>query len=87
VGGVIPAHSEPHRSLRHSADRTQNKSRDPKVFGQRLKERKESGFTWLKMDLGINLVTQTPGTVTRPEGIQQQYGGLPMEHMFMTPTR
>ena len=35
------------------------------------------------MDLGINLVTGTPGTVTRPEGIQQQYGGLPMEHMFM----
>ena len=58
-------------------------SRDPKVFGERLKERKAQGFTWLKMDLGINLVTGTPGTVTRPEGIQGQYGGLPMEHMFM----
>jgi L-alanine-DL-glutamate epimerase-like enolase superfamily enzyme len=58
-------------------------SRDPKVFGQRLKDRKEQGFTWLKMDLGIGLVTATPGTVTRPEGIQGQYGGLPMEHMFM----
>ena len=45
-------------------------SRDPKVFGQRLKDRKESGFTWMKMDLGINLVTGTPGTVTRAEGIQ-----------------
>ncbi|HUM00598.1 MAG TPA: enolase C-terminal domain-like protein, partial [Mycobacterium sp.] len=43
----------------------------------------EAGFTWLKMDLGLNLVSQTPGTVTRPEGIQGQYGGLPMEHMFM----
>jgi L-alanine-DL-glutamate epimerase-like enolase superfamily enzyme len=58
-------------------------SPDPKVFGQRLKERKDSGFTWLKMDLGINLVSQTPGTVTRAAGINQQYGGLPMEHMFM----
>src|SRR5664280_2134998 len=58
-------------------------SRDPKVFGERLKERKAQGFTWMKMDLGINLVTGTPGTVTRAEGIQQQYGGLPMEHMFM----
>ena len=58
-------------------------SRDPKVFGERLKERRAQGFTWMKMDLGINLVTGTPGTVTRPEGIQQQYGGLRMEHMFM----
>jgi L-alanine-DL-glutamate epimerase-like enolase superfamily enzyme len=58
-------------------------SNDPKVFGQRLKERKESGFTWLKMDLGMNLVARTPGTVTRADGINQQYGGLPMEHMFM----
>ncbi|MCX6633284.1 MAG: mandelate racemase/muconate lactonizing enzyme family protein [Candidatus Solibacter sp.] len=58
-------------------------SREPKVFGERLKERRAQGFTWLKMDLGINLVTGTPGTVTRPEGIQQQYGGLPTRHMFM----
>lgn len=58
-------------------------SRDPKEFGRRLKERVESGFTWLKMDLGVNLVQQTSGTVTRPAGIQQQYGGRPMEHMFM----
>jgi L-alanine-DL-glutamate epimerase-like enolase superfamily enzyme len=58
-------------------------SRDPKVFGERLKERQAQGFTWMKMDLGINLVTGTPGTVTRAAGIQQQYGGLPMEHMFM----
>ena len=43
-------------------------SHDPKVYGQRLKERKEQGFTWLKMDLGIDLMTGTPGTLTRPEG-------------------
>src|SRR6185369_3556720 len=32
-------------------------SRDPKVFAERLKERQAQGFTWMKMDLGINLVT------------------------------
>jgi len=43
-------------------------SRDPKVFGQRLKERREQGYTWLKMDLGIQLVADTPGAVTQPVG-------------------
>jgi L-alanine-DL-glutamate epimerase-like enolase superfamily enzyme len=57
-------------------------SPDPKVFGERLKERKEAGFTWMKMDLGINLVSRTPGTVTSPAGINQQYANLPMEHEF-----
>ena len=42
-------------------------SKDPKVYGQRMKERKEQmGITWLKMDLGIEMVAGTPGTVTRP---------------------
>ncbi len=41
-------------------------SNDPKVFAERLKERQQRGFTWLKMDLGMQLVTQTPNTVTRP---------------------
>jgi L-alanine-DL-glutamate epimerase-like enolase superfamily enzyme len=44
-------------------------SPDPKVFAERLKERRARGFTWLKMDLGMNLVAQTPGTVTRPSAI------------------
>ncbi|MGB7762500.1 MAG: mandelate racemase/muconate lactonizing enzyme family protein [Bryobacteraceae bacterium] len=42
-------------------------SPDPKVFAQRLKARKEEmGLTWLKMDVGINLVENIPGTVTEP---------------------
>jgi L-alanine-DL-glutamate epimerase-like enolase superfamily enzyme len=42
-------------------------SDDPKVFAQRLKARKEEmGLTWLKMDVGIDLVSRTPGTVTGP---------------------
>ncbi|MGD0774572.1 MAG: enolase C-terminal domain-like protein [Candidatus Solibacter sp.] len=44
-----------------------DESPDPKVFAQRLKARKEEmGITWLKMDVGINLVQRTPGTLTGP---------------------
>jgi len=55
-------------------------SNDPKVFGQRLKDRVAAGFTWLKMDLNV---TRAPGEATSPAGVQAQYGGLPMEHPFM----
>jgi L-alanine-DL-glutamate epimerase-like enolase superfamily enzyme len=45
-------------------------SKDPKVYAQRMKERKEQmGITWLKMDLGIEMVSDTPGTVTRPSDL------------------
>src|SRR5271169_4508221 len=51
--------------IRCYADTTE--SNDPKIYGQRMKERKETmGLTWLKMDLGIEFVAQTPGTVTNP---------------------
>jgi L-alanine-DL-glutamate epimerase-like enolase superfamily enzyme len=47
-------------------------SKDPKIYGQRMKERKEvMGITWLKMDLGVEMVADTPGTVTNPMDIQQ----------------
>jgi L-alanine-DL-glutamate epimerase-like enolase superfamily enzyme len=37
-----------------------------------MKERKEvMGITWLKMDLGIEMVADTAGTVTNPTDIQQ----------------
>src|ERR1700733_5822425 len=40
-------------------------SKDPKIYAQRMKERKEGmGITWLKMDLGVEMVSDTPGTVT-----------------------
>lgn len=49
--------------IRIYADTTESK--DPKVYGQRMKERKEKmGITWLKMDLGVEMVSDTPGTVT-----------------------
>jgi len=47
-------------------------SKDPKIYAQRMKERKEGmGITWLKMDLGIEMVADTPGTVTNPSDLSQ----------------
>jgi L-alanine-DL-glutamate epimerase-like enolase superfamily enzyme len=49
--------------VRVYADTTESK--DPKIYAQRMKERKEGmGLTWLKMDLGVEMVSNTPGTVT-----------------------
>ncbi len=54
--------------IRIYADTTESK--DPAVYAQRMKARKEEmGLTWLKMDLGIDLVGHIPGTVTRPSGL------------------
>jgi L-alanine-DL-glutamate epimerase-like enolase superfamily enzyme len=56
--------------IRIYADTTESK--DPKVYAQRMKERKEvMGLTWLKMDLGIEMVADTPDTVTNPTDIEQ----------------
>src|ERR1022692_4004371 len=44
-------------------------SPDVTEYAKRLKARKEEmGLTWLKMDLGINMVANIPGTVTMPSG-------------------
>lgn len=57
--------------IRVYADTTE--SRDPLVFARRLKARKEEmGLTWLKMDLGIDLVADKPGTVTQPAGLTRE---------------
>ncbi len=58
-----------------------NMSPDPKIYGQRMKARMEQGFTWLKMDLGIGLVENTPGTVTRPLGLTTAETRM-TQHMF-----
>lgn len=51
--------------IRIYADTTESK--DPKIYARNMKERKESmGLTWLKMDLGIEMVSDKPGTVTGP---------------------
>src|SRR5580700_506871 len=65
--------------VRCYADTTE--SPDPKVFGERLKARHEQRFTWLKMDLGVDLVANIPGTVTHPEGVSLAQGDR-TQHMF-----
>jgi L-alanine-DL-glutamate epimerase-like enolase superfamily enzyme len=65
--------------IRLYADTTE--SHDPKEYGERLKKRKEQGFTWLKMDLGIDLVEKIPGAVTAPAGVTQRSSTW-TKHMF-----
>ncbi len=43
-----------------------NSSSDPEVYARRMKDRVDQGFTFLKMDLGINLLRKIPGTLTQP---------------------
>jgi L-alanine-DL-glutamate epimerase-like enolase superfamily enzyme len=53
-------------SIRCYADTTE--SHDPLVYGKRLRARRDEGFTWLKMDLGVDLVEDVPGAITMPLG-------------------
>jgi L-alanine-DL-glutamate epimerase-like enolase superfamily enzyme len=65
--------------IRCYADTTE--SDDPNVYGARLKKRKEQGFTWLKMDLGIDLMQNIPGTISMPAGTSLRQGAN-VPHMF-----
>jgi L-alanine-DL-glutamate epimerase-like enolase superfamily enzyme len=42
--------------------------KDPEVCAQRLKQRVDMGFTYLKMDLGIGLIRDVPDALTLPLG-------------------
>ena len=67
--------------IRIYADTTE--SRDPLVYAQRMKARKEEvGLTWLKMDLGIDVVGDKLGTVTQPSGLSKAEGTL-LPHPFI----
>ncbi len=67
--------------IRIYADTTE--SMDPKEYGVRAKERKEvMGLTWIKMDLGINVLDGIPNTVTRPAG-QSRWELHDQPHPFM----
>ncbi len=44
-------------------------SPDPGEMGRRLKERMDMGFTFLKMDVGIGLLRDVPGTLSVPSGM------------------
>ena len=52
--------------VRLYADTTE--TRDPKEQGRRLKDRMDRGITFLKQDMGIDLMTDMPGMVTMPSG-------------------
>lgn len=44
-------------------------SRDPQEYANRMQERVDKGYTALKMDIGINLIKDIPGTlVNAPDG-------------------
>ena len=48
-----------------------------------MKERREQGFTWLKMDLGIDLVAERARDGHAcPLGIDLAYGESNTQHMF-----
>lgn len=67
--------------IRIYADTTESK--DPKIYAQRMKQRKEvMGLTWLKMDLGIEMVSDTPGTVTEPSDLTP-WEETELEHPFL----
>ena len=72
--------------VRIYADTTE--SEDPKVYAQREKARKEEmGLTWLKMDLGIEMVAKIPGTVTRPADLSRwEMRALPHPFLAMEVT-
>jgi L-alanine-DL-glutamate epimerase-like enolase superfamily enzyme len=54
-------------AIRIYADTTE--SMDPAEYGRRAKERKAMGLTWMKMDLGINVLDGMPGAVMQPSGL------------------
>ncbi len=62
--------------IRCYADTTE--SHDPKIYGERLKSRMDKGYTFLKMDLGVDLVEGTPGTISSPKNVEMSM----LEHPF-----
>ena len=48
---------------------------DPEDMGNRLKARMEQGFTFLKMDIGVRLLKDIPGTVSSPRGHAGNHAG------------
>lgn len=39
---------------------------EPQAFAEKLKARMQAGFTFLKMDLGINMLRNAPGSLSQP---------------------
>ena len=55
-----------------------DESHDPKVYAERMKERLKKGFTFLKMDLGVDMVAEIPGTLSGYKDVDRNN----LEHPF-----
>jgi L-alanine-DL-glutamate epimerase-like enolase superfamily enzyme len=55
-----------------------DESHDPKVYAERMRERIRKGFTFLKMDLGVDLVANVPGAISGYKGVELNT----LEHPF-----
>jgi L-alanine-DL-glutamate epimerase-like enolase superfamily enzyme len=55
---------------------------DPNVTVERLRRRRELGYTFLKMDVGIDLLARGEGMLTAPVGDIRGLRPLYVEHMF-----
>ena len=53
-------------------------AKDPKVTAHRMKERMAKGFTFVKTDFGVSLISDVPGTLTEPKGVDN----VDLEHPF-----
>ena len=49
---------------------------DPKEFAEVLKRRKDQGFTWLKMDLMLDMIRDVPSAIVNGDFWRAQPGGL-----------
>jgi L-alanine-DL-glutamate epimerase-like enolase superfamily enzyme len=59
---------------------------DPRAMGERLLERKKRGFTMLKMDVGISLLWDVPGTLIAPPGARDDTSTMhPFTGIQVTP--
>jgi len=46
------------------------KTSDPELFGQRMKARVDKGFTFLKMDFGVEMIKDNPGLVVNKKAFE-----------------
>ena len=58
-----------------------DQSKDPRVFAERLRKRREQGFTYFKMDLGTSLVADKPGAVNSRGTATEKGLGLLCEYI------
>ncbi|MBM3333175.1 mandelate racemase/muconate lactonizing enzyme family protein [Candidatus Sumerlaeota bacterium] len=56
--------------------------RDPKRMGEQLKERRDKGFTFLKMDLRLSVLWGTEGALTYPQGVDPYAEHSALAHPF-----